>query len=439
MLFVLISVVIIGITSDFASKATLQCNPDKTLASDLSTRKYIETQCFLKYSQQFYPFLPLNVVFIVNFGLVLVLTIIYAYMVKHRVEIFEERPRETVNCDQRESQPLLHNTTQAAINPNKHRQYFVFTAYVLHSIICRILPLVGIAVLLLSSMKFPTQFHCPWRINSMGKSNVNAIQSQGRNVSIVDCTYPMGSKNEKVSATVITINLLFASEAFIELAYLLWSSWKDRSFVSDMEFCCVYLLKKRKAIGKVINKIRENVSDEVFDLYDDFGEPVFSHRKLNEIFINVMIQEGREGLSKSERQFRNRHESYLTHLKKPKDAIPLSETADLFKPIGTSETLSRAVLVVGRPGIGKTLLTKKILHEWKEQKSEFWHCKTVILIQFRSFNQGKTNLQKMLEDAKGLSKSPDDCRFTYDYIYSMANHVVFIFDGWTNLSMTKIR
>ena len=445
-LFVLISVVIIGITSDFESKATIQCNPDKTLASDLSTRKYIETQCFLKYSQEFYPFLPLNVVFIVNFGLVLVLTIIYAYMVKHRVEIFEERPRETVNGDQGESQPRSHNTTQAASNSNKHRQYFVFTAYILHLIICRILPLVGFAVLLLSSMKFPTQFHCPWRINSMGKSNVNATQSQGRNVSIVDCIYPMGSKNEKVSAAVITMNLLFASEAFIELAYLLWSSWKDRSFVSDTEFCCVYLLRKRKATRNVINNIRENLSDEVFNLYDDFGEPELSRRNLDNIYINVMIQEGRESLSKSKRQLRNRHESYHTHLEKTKDARCLSKTADLFEPIGTSKTLPKTVLVVGRPGIGKTLLTKKILHEWKEQGQEqeqeqracqFWHGKTVILIQFRSFNHGKTSLRKMLEHAHGLNMSPDDCRFTYDYICSKPNDVVFIFDGLDELKYDK--
>ena len=113
-LFVLISVVIIGITRDFESKATLQCNPDKTLASDLSTWKYIKTQCFLKYSQEFYPFLPLNVVFIINFGLVILLTIIYAYTVKHRVEIFEEKLRETVNSDQGESQPFSDNPSQAA-------------------------------------------------------------------------------------------------------------------------------------------------------------------------------------------------------------------------------------------------------------------------------------------------------------------------------------
>ena len=76
-IFVSIGAVIIGITSTNESKATLQCNPDKTLASDLSTRKYDETECFLKYAQEFYPFLPLDLLSVVNFGLVLVFSIVY--------------------------------------------------------------------------------------------------------------------------------------------------------------------------------------------------------------------------------------------------------------------------------------------------------------------------------------------------------------------------
>ena len=283
-IFVSIGVVIIGITSDFESKATLHCNPDKTLASDLSTRKYIETQCFLKYLQEFYPFLPLNVVFVINFGLVLVLSIIYAYMVKRRVEIFEEQPHKTAHRGHEESEPLSDNIAQATLERDTQRSSswsFVFTVYILHLIICRILPLVVFAALLFNSMKFPIQFHCPWPSSSMSTANVNVTQAQGRNVSNVYCTYPTGRENEKISATVITMNLLFGTEALIELAHLLWSSWKDPTFVSDREFSCVYLLRRRERIRKIMNKIRENVSDEVFYLHDDFGEKKFSRPKVS--------------------------------------------------------------------------------------------------------------------------------------------------------------
>ena len=435
-IFVSTGVVIIGITSDFESKATLQCNPDQTLATDLPTREYMETQCFLKYLQNFYPFLPLNVVFVINFGLVLVLSTIYAYTVKRRVEIFEQQPHKTADCGPEESQPFSGNRAQAALERNEQRSssgYFVFTVYVLHLIICRILPLAVFAALLLNSMKFPVQFYCSWPLNAISTSNANITQLQGRNFSNVHCTYPMGPKNEKISAAVITVNILFCTEAFIELAYLLWSSWKDRTFVSDREFCPVYLLRRRERIKKIMNRIRKNASDEVFNLRDDFGEKLVSKRKLDEIYINVIIQEGREINLTSKSRLKNRHESYDVHLEKPKDAISLSETSDLFKPMGTSKTLPKTILVVGRPGIGKTLLTKKILHEWKEQASEFLHDKTVILIQFRSFNNGKTSLRRMLEVAQGLKMSSADFKSTYEHICSMPNNCVFIFDGLDEL------
>ncbi len=434
-IFVSIGVVVIGIASDFESKTTLQCNPDKTLASDLSTRKYIETQCFLKYAQEFYPSFPLYVMFVINFGVLLLLSIIYAYLVKHRVEIFVNPPSEPANDAEEESQPLSGSISPAASDPMAHRSsssYFVFTVYILHLIICRILPLVVFAALLLNSMNFPDQFHCHWPMNSMITTQINVTETQRANYSTVDCTYPMGSKNEKLSTTVIAINLLYGTEAFMELAYLLWSAWKDRSLLSDIEFCCVYLLRKRKRTRKFMKKMRENATDDIFHLHDDFGGKALSRLKLEEIYINVLIQEGRESWETSRSQFENRHERYQAHLKAPKDATPFTETSDLFKPKGTGKA-PRTILVVGRPGIGKTLLTQKIFNEWQEQASEFWHGKIVILLQFRDFQHGKTSLREMLKHTRGLNMSSADLNGIYEYICLMPSNVVLIFDGLDEL------
>jgi hypothetical protein len=103
----------------------------------------------------------------------------------------------------------------------------------------------------------------------------------------------MGSNKEKLAAAVVTINLFFVAVAVMELAYLLWSTWKDRNLFIDLEFCCVYLLRKRKRIRKLMKKIRENISDEIFYLHDDFGEKRLSRRKLEEMYVNVIIQEGK--------------------------------------------------------------------------------------------------------------------------------------------------
>ena len=199
-----------------------------------------------------------------------------------------------------------------------------------------------------------------------------------------------------------------------------------------MEFCCVYLLRKRKAIRILIKNIRANISDDIFYLHDDFGEKQLSRRKLEEMYINVIIQEGRKlkvpGLPG--RKFENRHETYETHLKLPLNTISITRTQDLFN-YGSGDQ-PKKILVVGRPGIGKALLTKKLLYQWTKQQFEFCYDKIVILIRFREFNKakGKTNLREMLRrHSYGFNISFTNFDYILEYISFMPGKVVLIFDG----------
>ncbi len=437
-LFVSTGVVVIGIASDHDSKSTMQCNPDKTLASDLSTRKYIDTQCLLKYAQEFIPLLPLHNLFMINFGLVLLLSIIYAYSVKDRVEIFANPSSATANIGEEESQPLS-GISQAASDPMEHqnsgRCVFVFKRYIIHLILCRIIPLVAFAVFLLRSSNFPVQYHCPWPTETTSSPHANFTQSQTTNYSTVDCIYTTGNQIQKVATAVVVINFLFGTVAFIELAHLLWSTWKDSSLCTDLEFCSVYLLRKRKRIRKLIKKVRENISNEIFYLHDDFGEKRLSRRKLEEIYVNVIIQEGRESTFASRRKFKDRHETYEAHFKLPQAATTFKRTADLFVPKRASKKRPRTILAVGRPGIGKTLLTKKILYQWQQQTLKFWRGKIVILIRFRAFNKGPTSLQEMLRYSDGLNMSSADFKCIYEYICLIPSNVILVFDGLDELKV----
>ena len=434
--FVLIGVIVIGIASDFESKATLQCNPDKNIASDLSTRKFIDTQCFLKYTQEFYPYLPLHNLFMINFGIVILLSIAYAYSVKHRVGIFENLSSTTINNgDDDENQPVL-GISQAASDPLAHQnsssRYIVSTLYVMHLMFCRVIPMVIFATLLITSSNFPVQFHCQWPTDTKSTSHANFTDSLMSNYSTVHCTYPVGTKNEKLTATVITINFLYGSAALTEFAYLLWSAWKDRILCTDMEFCCVYLLRKRKRIRKIMKKIRDNISKEIFYLHDDFGEKDLSRRKLDEMYVNVIIQSGR--CMDSNIKFKNRHDIYEVHLKAPANSSTLKKAEDLF----TEYTRGRTFLVVGRPGIGKTLLTKKLFYQWQQQVSKFWHGKIVILIRFRAFNNKQTSLREMLRLADGFNMSTADFNNIYEYICLMPRNVILVFDGLDELNVDDV-
>ena len=437
MIFVSIGVVVIGIAGIFEAKATLQCNQDKIIASDVSTRKYIDTRCFLKYTQEFYTSLPIYVLVMMNFGIVYLLSIIYAHLVENRVEIFTEPRSVTANDAEEESQPLSAGITAAGADPTAYRKsagrYIVFTAYVTHLIVCRIIPLVIFTALLLSSSNFPVQFKChlPTKTTSIPPANI----TQSGNFSIVDCTYPMGSKNEILAVAVATVNLVVGTVALVELVYLLWSAWKDHNLPTDREFCCNYL-RKRKTIRKLLVVIRKKIPKHLLQMYDDFGGKRLSFRKLEEMYINVIIQEGREI---STRWFNDRHETYDTYFKLPVNATKLEKTADLFKPTSTQNPIStKIVLVVGRPGIGKTFLTKMMLYHWQQQESEFWHGKIVILIRFRCFNTGKISLRKMLRKSDGLTGdniSADDFTGIYEYICLEPSKVVLIFDGLDELTV----
>ena len=271
MIFVSIGLILIGIAGIFEAQTTLECNPDKSLASDVSTRKYIATQCFLKYTQEFYPPLPIYALALMNFGIVYLLSIIYAHLVENRVKIFTEPLSARTDDGAEESQPPSTSNTAASADPATYRKwagrYIVFTAYVTHLIVSRIIPLVVFAALLLTSSSFPVQFQCHLPTKTTSTPPANFTKNSN---STVDCIYPMSSKNEILVTTVVTVNFVVGTVAFAELVYLLCSAWKDHNLLTDLEFCRVYL-RKHKTIRELQRIIMKKIPKHLLQVHDDFG------------------------------------------------------------------------------------------------------------------------------------------------------------------------
>ena len=440
-LFGLIAVLVIGISSSFTFDNSFHCYHETiSKTKDLSLSKNINIKCSLKYQAKFRTQL-IFVMVIVNFVIVLFLSIIYGFLVKHSVEKFDTPTGATNpnNVDD-ENQAML-SPSNPWPNPPDVREclgrFSTFSIYIIHLIIARIIPLLVFALWIFYPAHIPNNFLCPWRseVKAAETSNFNDTLGPRYNLTFIDCTNPFGERSQTLARAVATIDVFVVTLTLVELGYILWCVWSDRSFMTNQEFCTVYLLRKRKRIRKLLNKAQErfNLQNE-FQIEDNFGDFNISMRPIEDLYVNVIIQEGEEQLSAYPGEFK-RHEIYRCHLQAPPNVTQLTEPSDVFKDHQWNRTYPRTILVVGRPGIGKTMLTKKLLHQWKEQDNEFWHHKMVILLQLRKFNKGNVSFRDMISKGEGIPRS--EVNKVFDLIWSTRQETILIFDGLDELSVDK--
>ncbi|CAB4035411.1 NACHT, LRR and PYD domains-containing 14-like [Paramuricea clavata] len=442
--FGLFAVAVISFSGYLAFGTPFHCY-DKTTSKtkDISLSKIINIKCSLEYQEKFFFIRPMYAMFILNFGIVFALSIIYGYLVKHRVEKFDYRTGITTsNNDGDENQEMLPSPNPGQ-NPRDVREclgcFSTFFVYVVHLLVARIIPLLVFALWIFYQAQFPKNFPCPLGPEMQGKgtSNFNVTLNSRNNLTFIHCTNPISKESKTLFFFVATVDVCFVTVTFLELGYIAWLTFNDRNFMTDQEFCTVYLLRKRKRIRKLVNKVRERFNpddEEVFQLKDDFGGTEISMRPLEDIYVNVVVQEGREHKNAYPKEFK-RHEIYQSHLKTPSTVTKLTSTADIFKPTKgrKKQPYPRTILVIGRPGIGKTMLTRKLLHQWKRKEDEFWHEKIVILLQFRTFNNKIVSLREMLRDGDGLSS--DDFETEYNFVLCNPTRTVLIFDGLDELTV----
>ena len=426
-LFFLIAVTLVGITSDLNAKSSLSCNPGKNVVDDIKEKTFVETECFLKYEQKYNSPVPFNWFVILNFGLVFGLSVIYAYIVNSRVERWD-KPTTTTNDV--ELQPLSQQSQRSQHDEDGTESRLpVFYIYLLHLVLFRLLPMILFVVLVLYPADFPTKFSCPWPSGT--SSNVNITGNTKRfNLTIVDCTNPSGSKSTSLAKAVWIVDIMFALVTLVEAVYLVWRNCKDKRFTHDLEFCSVYLLGKRKTI----RKIKRNYMEELANNQEVFKLDILSLQKgtINEMYVKLIIQKGREDKKLPDEL--KRHEIYEAYLEPSNQSILVEKIENLFC---LNEKRHHKILVIGRPGIGKTVLTKKILHQRITSEDQFWSEKVVILLRFRTFNveQNKnTTLKNMLRFGQGLSAA-GDFDGDYEYILSNPEKVILIFDGLDELQV----
>ena len=174
---------------------------------------------------------------------------------------------------------------------------------------------------------------------------------------------------------------------------------------------------------KHVRDVTEKPYGDVKSPFHNPGEGPRRDLKLDEIFTNLIVYEGRANYD-----FSGDRVKQLKEYHKANENVPPILPGDIFDAKG------RKILVVGRPGIGKTMFSTKILRNWScdtlfnETQKIQMDFKAAFLIKLRMFNSTnkELNLREILDHSEYSTALSEDY---WNYVRHNPERVLVIFDG----------
>ena len=410
-------------------------------------KELIRGKCYEQYDKQYNKF-PVYGFVIINFLVTASVCGIYSQAVKSKVEELENNPRN--EDDDVEGQ-----------TPRKK----LFKAYCLQ-LLARFalgISFVLVQTKLLYPLSFSSNFNCKLTID--GKfSDITASGSRNgtQTQTSYECHNQRAAKKTFWADAVILVTGVFAFLVFIESLYLLWRTKRVQGFTEDPKFHKYYLnsntdkhtdpeqvlLTTEPSINRTPHEtllahsieqmkkhVREVTERPYKDLKSPFDDPGEGRDlKLDEIFTNLIVYKGR-----AKYDFSGDRGEQLKEYHKANENLRPTRPGDIF------EAVKQKILVVGRPGVGKTLFSTKILRDWasdnllnKTQKSQI-DFKVAFLVKLRMFNstdKKELNLRELLDHSEYSTALSEEA---WNYIRNNPKRVLIIFDGFDEYSgKTKV-
>ena len=412
-------------------------------------KDFLRGKCYDQYWIQNHKLgIPPYLFVIVNVLLIPIVTFIYSQYAKSTVNELERNPQDA------EGQPR---------NPRRN----LFKAYLCQLIVSIVLAITFILFLeshLFYPKNFPSNFSC----SIENSSSINGTQS----TTLFNCSNRRAGSKNVWTKVVTAANGMFAIFAFLEIIWILSRGRHEKEFMENWQFYADHLQsnsdKQRQgqpdsiplveSQHRAVNIPHEPRNDEITnsselqehaqaqsdfhstiqtlkwnslqdtekpsDLKHPFGQPNpgeghIYDLTIDEIYVHVAIVEDRVN-----------HKFAEDRWEQLKEYPPDVKDCHFAKPEDILDENHKNVLVVGRPGIGKTSLSTKLLRLWAsgEAFNGNQHFNVVFLLKFRRFNNNNANLNlRDLLAAAETVQSLDDA--LWDFIKQEPTKVLLIFDG----------
>ena len=458
-LWILIGVIFLGIFADMENsepRFDFHCGGAKSENINL-----VRGECYEKYQEQYNKFaFPVYGFVIMNFVLIMCVCAIYSRIVRPTVNRLSRSFR---NGDQQRQENALSTG------------YKLFIAYCCQLSTRIVLGIIFIILQtqLLYPLRLSSKFHC---YLTDGTTQPRNSSDNAQRSTLLNCHNQRAVKTNSWMAAVLVVNGIFVAGILIEIVYIFFRAFRERDFMQNSKFQTSHLnpseesRQQEERVQIVINtpheiQQQERTEHEINIPHLPSGPEQLVKSPRQEFIQNTkkMIMDDTYQPAQLRSLFRSppgeghppKHltlDQIYTNLVVVPDMAYYDFTEDRRKnleiyarsgeknetPRGPEDILNhenKHILIVGRPGIGKTLCCLKILRDWASNE-EFdqtadnkIHFDAAFFVKFRRFNVATDlSLRELLTRSTYSPRNKLD-EEVWNYILENPQKVLLIFDG----------
>ena len=439
-LWIVAGITLLGVLLIKESRSDFHCDVNNAkVDKDFDTQK-----CFVEYEKLYNKLsVPFYGFVIANFSFPFIVCVIYSIWATPRV-----KKLESGNIDA--------NTTQ--------RKLFITYCCQLATRFC-----VGIVfiLLLLNEVFYPREFPFSFQCNFMREVNQSANTTGAAQTPTYECNNKRADLKTFLTYVVSGVNGIVAVLHLIEIFVILSRARKwGKRFMTELQFytdhltstgnynlldepdvqlqdrlhgeCLARSPPRSVQLETSINSMKKSVLKNT-DRLTDLSSPLKpkpgegdqpKDLKLDQIYTDLIFHPGR-----ADYHFPKNRREQLKVYPKPERKLPPNRPGDIV------DDLHKNILIVGRPGIGKTLFCTKFLRLWasdrlfEEAQNPELRFDVAFLVKFRRLNfTAKLNLRELLDYSEFSPNMTDE---VWHYILENPSKVLFIFDGIDEYSARK--